>query len=86
MGWRIFKTRMQFQAELKAQGQLAFHPSVNGQKSVRARVMGRCRPNFSPKLEPIHRTRGQYAVHVHYKNVFHAAYTIIKMMEYSLYR
>ena len=40
----------------KAMLEIAFHLSVNGQKSVRARVMGRSRPNFSPKLEPIHRT------------------------------
>ena len=37
--------------------EVAFHhSSVNGQKPVRARVMGPSRPNFSPKLEPIHMT------------------------------
>ena len=39
----------------------AFHHSVNGQKSVRARLMGRSLPNFSPKLEPIHRTTLDHA-------------------------
>ena len=41
----------------RAGAHIAFHLSVNGQKLVTARVMGRSRPNFSPKLEPIHRTR-----------------------------
>ena len=35
---------------------VAFHHSVNQQKSVRTPEMGHSRPNFCPKLEPIHRT------------------------------
>ena len=46
-----------FMKILEVWDMVAFHLSVNGQKSVRARVMGRSRPNFGPKLEPIHRTR-----------------------------
>ena len=49
-------TSSSFKQYQKAMLEIAFHLSVNGQKSVRARVMGRSRPNFSPKLEPIHRT------------------------------
>ena len=50
---------------------LAFHHSVIGQNSARASVMGRSRPNFSPKLEPINKTTNCQNISPTGKNTFH---------------